>query len=104
MTTKEKLKTYQELYPDYHITGVKKMTLEEIKSREHYGYDSLYELYDKPSEAKDSSYRELLERYNPQSVLAVTGNSMAYSVLLVAENGVTMHITRDNNYLVEVVA
>ena len=104
MTKAEKIKAYRELYPSYNITGVKTMTQAEIQSREHYGYYSLEDLYANPSEAKKSSYASLMRQYNPQRVLAVAGNSMTYSVLLVAENGVTMHITRDNNYLVEVEA
>ena len=105
MTTKaQKLAEARELYPRYNITGVKTMTQAEIESREAWGKKSLDDVYANPSEAKRSSYASLMRQYNPQQVIAVSGNSMVYSVLLVAENGMVMHITRDNNYLVEVEA
>lgn len=100
-TQAQRVQAARELYPSYNITGIKVMTKAEIQSRSHYGAVSLEDLYARPSEAKQSSYRALMRQYLPQEVLAVSGNSMTYSVLLIAENGLLMLITRDNNYLVE---
>lgn len=101
MTTKaEKVKAYNELYPKYNITGIKKMTEAEIENRIKWGARSLDEAYKSYSDAKEASYKEILRTYRP-NILAVAGNSQTYTVLLMAENGDMLHITRDNNYLVE---
>lgn len=102
MTKSEKVMAYNELYPDYHITGIKKMTQEQINSWKAWSEHSLDDLYKRPSQAKVNSNRELLDRYEPREVLGYTGNSMTYSVMLVAKNGSILHITKGNNWLVEV--
>lgn len=101
MTRAQRVAEYNSEH-DYQITGIKSMTVEQIESYKKYGSKSLDEHYQKPSDAKRDSYQWILSKYKPQEILAVQGNSMTYSVLLIAENGDTLHITRDNNYLVEV--
>ena len=102
MTTKaQKLATARELHPGYNITGVKKMTQAELVNRFKYGKATLEELYTRPSDAKRATYRDILKTYQP-AAMTLSGNSMTYSVILRTHSGVTMHITRDNNYLVEV--
>lgn len=103
MTTKaERLQAYRELNPSYHITGIKKMTQEQVNAYRQYSEPSLQDLYQRPSDIKVRTNRELLEMYQPREVLGYTGNSMSYSVMLIADNGDLLHITRDNNWLVEV--
>lgn len=102
MTKQERIKEYNNLF-DYHITNTKKMTESEIESRIKYGVRSLDELYKTYSNAKRESWEWIQRTYKPKAILSVSGNCMAYSVLLVAWNGDKLHITRDNNYLVEVV-
>lgn len=101
MTKAERIKAYNELYPRFNITGIKKMTEDEIESRVQWGGRSLRDVYKRPSDAKLETYDDLIEQYNPKSILAIQGNSQSFSVLLVAWNGDTLHITKDNNYLVE---
>jgi hypothetical protein len=62
----------------------------------------LDDLYQKPSEAKKASYNTILRTYNPKQIISVQGACFSYSVLLEAENGDVLHITKDNNYLVKV--
>lgn len=102
MTKQERVKAYNNLYEGYDITNVKKMTQEQVNGWKSWGVGSLYELYKRPSQAKLDSWDKLVEQYEPQEVLGFTGNSMTYSVMLVAKNGSLLHITRSNNYLVEV--
>ena len=102
MTTKaQKLEAEQKLHPSYNITGIKKMTAGEIINRKAYGSDTLQELYASPSNAKWASYNEILATYKPVD-MTLSGNSMTYSVILRTHDGLIMHITRNNNYLVEV--
>lgn len=101
MTKAERIKAYNDLYPGFNITGIKKMTENEIESRIQWGGRSLRDVYKRPSDAKLEAYDDLIEQYRPKSVLAVNGNSQTFAVLLVAWNGDTLHITKDNNYLVE---
>lgn len=101
MTKTERIEAYNELYPRFNITGIKKMTEDEIESRIQWGGRSLRDVYKRPSDAKLEAYDDLIEQYRPKSILAVHGNSQSFSVLLVAWNGDTLHITKDNNYLVE---
>lgn len=103
MTTKaELIKAYNTLYPTYNITNIKKMTQGEVDYYKHYGSSSLDELYKRPSYAKLNSWDEIVRTYEPQEVLGFVGNSMTYSVMLIADNGDLLHITRGNNWLVEV--
>lgn len=103
MTQAQRVARYNELY-NYDITGIKKMTNDEIVARATYGSKSLDELYVKCSDAKRKSYQWILDKYEPSKILAVAGNSMTYTVLLIAGNGDVLHITRNNNYLVEITA
>lgn len=99
-TKAQRLAAARELYPSYDITGVKKMSTAELAGRFKYGYGTLEELYASPSDAKRASYKDILKTYQP-AAMTLSGNNMAYSVLLRTHDGVIMHITRDNNYLVE---
>ena len=102
MTKADKIKAYNELY-NYHITGIKKMTAEQLNNYKRYNqYNSLYELYQKPSQAKIDSYNNIFTDYEPKEIISIQGNCMTYSVILIAKNGSVLHITRDNNYLIEV--
>lgn len=102
MTKADQLKQARETYPNYGITGVTTMTREQIEAREKYGSRSLGELYAKPSAAKQSSYADILETYQPRTIHAVAGSSSSYSVLLTTHDGAVMHITKANSYLVKV--
>lgn len=103
MTKRERIAQYNNLYPDFHITAIKRMARSELDNRIIYGAKSLDELYQSYSDDKRKSYAKIFETYQPNSILAVTGSSHAYSVLLVAWNGDKLLITKSNNYLVEVV-
>jgi hypothetical protein len=100
-TKQDKIKDYNDINSGYAITGIKKMSKTSINYNKVHGYKSLYELYKTYSDAKHSSYQAILATYNPE-ILRVNGNSMTYSVLLKASNGDILHITRCNNYLIEV--
>ena len=103
--TREQLRARaRELYPSYDITGVTSMTREQLRARaaSPYSNKSLDELYQKPSQAKREAWDWIEKTYEPRDIIDVSGNSMTFSVLLETEDGVTMHITRANNYLVEV--
>ena len=102
MTKAEKIKAYNELNKGYNITNIKKMTTQELGYYRTYGKQSLRELYTRHSDAKEASWNEIVRTYQPQEVLGMVGNSMTYSVVLVASNGDTLWITRSNNYLIEV--
>lgn len=103
ITKADRVKAYNELNSGYYITGIKKMTSEQIEGYRRWGKNSLYELYDNPSDLKVDSWNKILRDYSPDKIISVQGSSHSYSVLLVAENGDTLHITRENNYLIEVV-
>jgi hypothetical protein len=101
MNKTQKIKEYNTTNKGYNITGIKKLSQEHLQySREH-GAKSLDELYNNYSNAKQSSFQQILETYKPK-LIRIQGNSQTYSAYLVAENGDTLWITRDNNYLVEV--
>ena len=101
MTKRERLQRYRELYPKYDITNIKTMTPDNIRWYESYGEKSLDELYKKPSNAKRQAWQWIMDTYKPE-ILAVQGNSMTFSVLLRASSGQVLHITRSNNYIVEI--
>lgn len=103
MTKAQRLEHFRALYPQLHITGVKTMTSEQVKNFSWYGYTTIEEVYKRPSEAKRYIWDKLMRLYNPIEVYGVNGSSQTFSVLLRAENGVVMHITKGNNYLVEIV-
>lgn len=101
LTIKQRIEEYNNLYPSYNITGIKKLTTDQIESYIIYGSRSLDECYQSYSDAKRASYEEILQTYNPNAILAVQGSTFSYSVLLVANNGDKLLITKGNNYLVE---
>lgn len=101
MLKSEKIENYNLEYPSYKITGIKKMNKKSINYSKVHGNKTLSELYNSYSDIKRSSYQAILATYKPQ-ILDVSGNNMMYSVLLKADNGDILHITRANNYLIEV--
>lgn len=101
-TKQDIIKEYNENNPGYNITAIKTLDKGAMNAYEQWGKSSLYDLYDKPSQAKIDSWNEIIKTYSPDEILAVVGNSYSYSVLLIAGNGDVLHITRSNNYLVEV--
>lgn len=103
MTKRQRIEQYNKENQGYDITGIKKLNKEHIDyARVHYA-KSLDELYKSYSYVKRSSYRRILDAYKPVEIIGLQGGSMTYSVYLKAENGDILWITRDNNYLVEVV-
>lgn len=105
MTTKaDKIKQYNQGASGYNITGIKKMTSAQVEGYRRYGEKDLHDLYKNPSVYKINSWNKILTDYSPIEIIGVQGSCHSYSVLLVAENGDTLHITKDNNYLVEVQA
>lgn len=103
MTKAQRIKEYNELNKDYCITGIKKVNKEHLQWLELNGSKSLDELYNSYSNAKRSSYEDILKTYEPIKIIGLVGSSMTYSITLQAKNGDILWITRDNNYLVEVV-
>lgn len=101
LTKRERIAEYNAKYPSYNITNIKKMDREAIEWATYYGNASLYECYAQPSDTKVSTYNEILATYKPE-ILSVIGSAFTYSVLLRAENGDILHITKGNNYLVDV--
>jgi len=101
MTKAQRIKEYNATNKGYNITGIKKVNNEHLQWLNVNGAKSLDELYNSYSDAKRSSYQAILNTYKPSKIIGLRGSSMAYSVTLVAENGATLWITRDNNYLVE---
>lgn len=93
---------YNKRNPGYYITGIKKLAPEQIESCRKRGARSLEDLYESPSDAKISSYNKILRDYTPREIIAVQGSCHTYSVLLEAGNGDILHITQQNNYLVNV--
>lgn len=102
MSKQDSIKRYNDLNPSYNITNIKKMTKDEYHSRVLQGGQSLDEVYGSYSNAKRQSWNDIMDTYKPQEIKSVIGSSHAYSVMLVAENGDLLWITRDNNYLVVV--
>lgn len=102
MNKQQRITEYNTKNRGYYITNIKKMTSEQLASYKKWGVDSLYKLYDNPSNAKISSWQDILATYNPIQIIAVQGSHHSYSVILQASNNDYMHITKANNYLVEV--
>lgn len=101
MTKQDKIKAYNSKNDGYNITNIKKMTQEQL------GYytnsnKTIWDLYQRPSYAKENSYNQIIEQYKPNRILGLVGSSHSYSITLEAENGDILWITKDNNYLVEV--
>lgn len=103
MTKQEAIKEYNATNKGYNITGIKKINKESLQWQKLNHAKSLDELYKSYSDAKYNSYQKILEYYRPLEIIGLQGNSMTYSITLVAGNGDTLWITRDNNYLVDVV-
>jgi hypothetical protein len=101
MTKQEQIKQYNNLYPNFNITAIKRLTTDQIESYIKYGKRSLNDLYKTYSDAKRNSYNDILATYKPNAILAVQGSGFTYSVLLVAWNGDKLLITKCNNYLVK---
>ena len=101
MTRAQQIAEYNKKYPSYNITKIKKFYGQPHDLKAVWGETSLYELYKKPSQAKVQAWQQIHHDYNPKEILSVQGNSMTYSVFLIAGNGDVLHITRDNNYLIE---
>lgn len=103
MNKADKIKQYNKDNSGYNITGIKKMTEAMIEWHRRVANKGLYDLYDNPSQLKVNSWRNILRDYKPLEIISVQGSSQSYSVVLIADNGDVLHITKDNNYLVEVV-
>lgn len=102
MTKQNQVKEYNQNNKGYNITNIKKMTSEQLTSYAKYGAGSLFELYQNPSNAKVSSYNDILNTYDPKKIISVQGSAHSYSVVLQAANDDILHITKANNYLVKV--
>lgn len=100
---KEIIKQYNDNNKGYNITGIKKLPVGRINHLRENAPKSLNELYKRCSDAKWDSWYDILKTYEPKEIIGLQGSSMAYSVVLIASNGDTLWITKDNNYLVEVV-
>ena len=101
LTKADRIKEYNRVNPDYNITNIKAMRADNL------GWSgsntSLFELYDKPSDEKIEIWEELLETYKPSRIYSVQGSGWAFSVVMRADNGDVLHITKGNNYLIDVV-
>lgn len=101
-TTKaEQIKAYNNLNKGYAITNIKKLYGNRSELKNVWAKTSLYELYDKPSQAKIESWNDILNTYEPKEIISVQGSAHSYSVFLTAKNGDLLHITRSNNYLIQ---
>lgn len=102
MNKQDQIKQYNE-QTGYNITNTKTMALSDIAlySYRNPNY-SLDQLYKNPSNAKVTSYKAILDKYKPSEIVSVQGNCSSYSVMLKAENGDYLHITKSNNYLINV--
>lgn len=101
MKKQERIAQYNE-QTGYNITNTKKMTREQLQYQKINSYKSLQELYKNPSDYKITSYRDILQKYQPIEIIGVQGSHFNYSVLLQADNGDYLHITKSNNYLINV--
>lgn len=102
-TKAERIKEYNNNNPYYFITGIKKISKESLDYQKLHFAKSLDDLYQSYSDLKDISYKKILQTYRPIEIIGLQGSSMTYSVTLVASNGDILWITRDNNYLVDVI-
>jgi hypothetical protein len=97
-----RIQEYNEKNKSYNITGIKKYTPEQLNYIKLNSAKSLDELYQNCSDIKRSSYNDIINTYEPIRILGVQGSCHSYSVILIAGNYDIVHITRANNYLVEV--
>lgn len=100
MTKRERIEQYNKEH-NYQITGIQKMTAEQIDYRLTHGAHSLDEIYNSYSDAKRESWEWIQNTYRPVRA-GLQGNCNTYSAILEASNGDYLWITRDNNYLLEV--
>lgn len=100
MKISDTIKNYNKINNNYNITGVKKISKEDLQYLDINGSKTLDELYKNYSNAKKNSYNDILNTYKPIKIIGLQGSSMAYSITLIAKNGDTLWITKDNNYLV----
>ena len=98
----ERIKEYNIANRDYNITGIKKISKDNLNYQKVHFAKSLDELYNSYSDLKDISYKKILQTYEPLQIIGLQGSSVSYSVTLQAKNGDYLWITRDNNYLLEV--
>lgn len=103
MTKAQRIEEYNTVNKGYNITGIKKVSKDHLRWLDVNGAKSLDELYKSYSSAKRNSYTAILRTYEPRKIIGLEGGSMTYSITLVASNGDTLWITRNNNYLVEAV-
>jgi len=101
MNKSQRIEQYNKENKNYNITGIKKLRKQHLDYARVNFAKSLDELYSSYSHAKKASFEEILNTYKPE-IIGLQGSSMAYSVYLMASNGDTLWITRDNNYLVDV--
>jgi len=104
MIKSDRIKEYNNLNSGYHITGIKSMTVDQLESYKKYNnHNDIYSFYARPSQYKINSWNDILRDYNPVEIISIQGNSQTYSVILKAANGDILHITKWNNYLIELV-
>jgi hypothetical protein len=102
MSKHDRITEYNRANALYNITDIKRMSTDDIANYKKWGKSSLYELYDRPSDAKVTSYRDILATYDPREIITVQGSCHSYSVILQAGNGDYLHITKCNNYLIDI--
>ena len=101
MNKQQRIQEYNLVNKGYNITNIKKMNNETIEAYGKWGASSLNELYANPSNAKKASYKDIINTYNPE-IISVQGSCHSYSVILRASNGDILHITKSNNYLIDI--
>ena len=97
-----RIQEYNEKNKSYNITGIKKYTPEQLNNIKLNSAKSLDELYQNCSDIKRSSYKNIIDTYEPIEIIGLQGSCHSYSVILIASNNDVVHITKANNYLVEV--
>lgn len=102
MRTSNTIKNYNKINKNYCITGIKKLSKERLQHLDINTPKTLSGLYKNCSNAKWNSYKNIITTYNPIKIIGLQGSSMAYSITLIAKNGDTLWITKDNNYLVTI--
>jgi hypothetical protein len=102
MNKQERIKAYNESNEGYNITGIKQVSAEHLQWLRLNSAKTLGELYQTCSDTKWNSYNSIMSTYDPKEVIGLVGNSMSYSITLVASNGDILWITKANNYLLEV--
>lgn len=101
MTKQQLINQYNHLNKGYAITGIKKVNKDFVAPNQ-WSNDSLDGLYTNPSQYKVNSYNEILATYEPIQIIDVRGSCHSYAVVLQANNGDYLWITKSNNYLLDV--